>query len=46
MVDAKDEQELRDYLAIFGTAISQSQNEDNEEHDVKDSKYALDDYAD
>ena len=34
LVDAKDEQELRDYIAIFGSAISQSQNEENEETDA------------
>lgn len=35
LVDAKDEQELRDYLSIFGSAISQGDNEDNEETDAK-----------
>lgn len=35
LVDAKDEQELKDYISIFGAAISQSENEDNEETDTK-----------
>jgi recombination protein RecA len=43
LVDAKDEQELRDYISIFGSAISQSQNEDNEETDTNDPS-AGDDY--
>lgn len=36
LVDAKDEQELRDYVSIFGSAIGQSENEENEEFDAKD----------
>lgn len=35
LVDAKDEQEIRDYLSIFGAAIKQTNNEDNEEIAVK-----------
>ncbi len=36
LVDAKDEQELRDYISIFGSAIGQSANEENEEIDADD----------
>ena len=36
VVDAKDEQELRDYISIFGSAIGQSENEENEEIESKD----------
>ena len=36
LVDAKDEQELRDYISIFGAAIGQSENEENEEIEAKD----------
>lgn len=36
VVDAKDEQELRDYISIFGSAIGQSANEENEEIDAQD----------
>jgi len=43
LVDAKDEQELRDYISIFGSAIGQSENEENEEIDAKDGME--DDYA-
>ena len=42
LVDAKDEQELRDYISIFGSAIGQSANEENEEIEAKDE---ADDYA-
>ena len=35
LIDAKDEQEVRDYMSIFGAAINQSLSEDNEETDLK-----------
>lgn len=37
LIDAKNEQEVRDYLTIFGSAIKQGQSEDNEEVEVKDA---------
>jgi len=35
LIDAKDEQEVKDYLALFGEAIDQGMSEDVEEIDVE-----------
>lgn len=35
LIDAKDEQEVRDYLSIFGAAITLDTSDDNEEVEVK-----------
>lgn len=36
LVDAANEQEIRDYLTLFGDAISQTLNDDNKEKDILD----------
>lgn len=34
LVDAKDEQQVRDYLSVFGEAIEQSNSDDSVEKDI------------
>lgn len=45
LIDASDEQSVRDYFDIFGAAIKQGNNEENEETDASNDESSNDDYG-